>query len=203
MKHQALNDETREIITLYALGSLPQQDARHYEQHLSEGCEVCQAELEAVTPILACIGLSASEEEPPPGVRERLLASFSKESEATGKAPARKAARSEIISIRTTEGRWKEISDGVMAKLLYVDRAGGTVTSLVKMLPGTHLPPHRHKGVEQFFILEGDCRIHDEVLGPGDYHRAEAGTIHRSTYTESGTMFLLIAPESYDILNAQ
>jgi quercetin dioxygenase-like cupin family protein len=73
-------------------------------------------------------------------------------------------------------------------------------TSLVRMLPGTRLPMHRHKGVEQFFVLEGDCHVHDEVLGPGDYHRAEAGSIHESTYTESGTLFLLIAPPDYEII---
>ena len=76
-------------------------------------------------------------------------------------------------------------------------------TSLVRMLPGTALPVHQHIGVEQFFVIEGDCHVAGQKLTPGDYHRAEAGSIHESTYTVDGTLFLLIAPERYEVLDAR
>jgi anti-sigma factor ChrR (cupin superfamily) len=69
------------------------------------------------------------------------------------------------------------------------------------MLPGTSLPAHRHIGAEQLYILEGDCQVHGEVLGPGDFHLAESDTVHESTSTVNGTMFLLIGPQAYEILD--
>jgi anti-sigma factor ChrR (cupin superfamily) len=91
----------------------------------------------------------------------------------------------------------------VLLKNLHVDRATGIATSLVRMLPGASLPCHQHIGVEQVFVIEGDCSIAGQKLMPGDYHRAEAGSIHQSTYTVDGTLFLLIAPERYEVLDAR
>ena len=68
------------------------------------------------------------------------------------------------------------------------------------MLPGVALPPHKHLGDEQFYVLEGDCHVRGARLGPGDFHYAAAGSIHESTYTVEGTTFLLIAPAGYEIL---
>jgi anti-sigma factor ChrR (cupin superfamily) len=70
------------------------------------------------------------------------------------------------------------------------------------MLPGTRLPAHRHIGAEQFFILEGDCNVHGQSLGPGDFHIAASDTVHESTYTVNGTLFLLIGPRGYEILGS-
>jgi len=65
------------------------------------------------------------------------------------------------------------------------------------------LPPHQHLGVEQFFVIEGDCNVAGQRLEPGDYHRAKEGSTHETTYTTGGTMFLLIAPERYAVLEAR
>jgi len=77
------------------------------------------------------------------------------------------------------------------------------MTSLVRMAPGTGLPRHQHLGVEQFLIIEGDCIVHGERLGPGDYHRALSGSVHETTTTENGTTFLLVAPKEYRILESR
>jgi anti-sigma factor ChrR (cupin superfamily) len=106
-------------------------------------------------------------------------------------------------SIFASEGEWQEVQEGVLLKKLYSDRLTGIATSLVRMLPGTSLPVHRHVGVEQFLVIEGDCNVAGQKLGPGDYHRAEAGSIHDTTYTVDGTLFLLIAPERYEVLDAR
>ena len=107
------------------------------------------------------------------------------------------------MSILASEGRWLEMREGVLLKKLHVDQATGIATSLVRMLPGTALPVHQHIGVEQFFVIEGDCNVAGQRLTSGDYHRAEAGSIHESTYTVDGTFFLLIAPERYEVLDAR
>jgi anti-sigma factor ChrR (cupin superfamily) len=145
------------------------------------------------------LGLSAAEAKPPHGMRSALLSTLKsddKHSDETTSQP-------QFLSIRGGEGAWQEMADGVLIKPLFVDNETGLATSLVKMLPGTSLPRHRHRGVEQFFVIEGDCCVHGETLGPGDYHRAEAGSIHESTYTLNGTTFLLVAPDYYEVLEAR
>jgi anti-sigma factor ChrR (cupin superfamily) len=191
--------EMTDLAVLYALGSLSQHEARSFEEHLADGCDTCRAELESFELTVQSIGLSASEE-PPARVRAALLASVS------GKADQSNDMTSEatppFLSILSSEGTWQELIDGVLVKSLFVDPDSGMATSLVRMLPGTSLPVHQHLGVEQFFVIEGDCNVAGQRLGPGDYHRAEKGSIHHSTNTVNGTLFLLIAPERYEILDS-
>ena len=106
-----------------------------------------------------------------------------------------------LLSILGRDREWIQVAEGIQVKQFFVDEASGIQTSLVKMAPGASLPAHRHTGVEQVFILEGDCNLNGEVLGPGDYHRAEGGSIHEITRTTNGTLFLLVAPANYEVLS--
>jgi anti-sigma factor ChrR (cupin superfamily) len=204
MKHNSALDEMGEMVALYALGALTQREARAFEEHLSEGCEACRKELEAFEQTVDALAFGAAEQVPPPSVRDRLLAAVSddkrgREAEAVSPKPVAQA----FVSLRAAEGEWTEAQEGIFIKPLYVDEASGLATSLVKMMPGTTLPAHQHKGVEQFFIIEGDCNLRGEALGPGDYHRAAAGTVHEATHTIHGTMFLLVAPVDYVVWGPQ
>lgn len=152
---------------------------------------------------MRAVAFSVAEAEPPARVRAKLLAKVSESaSERTGE-PARTDGPGQFVSILASEGRWLEMREGVLLKKLHVDQASGIATSLVRMLPGTALPVHQHIGVEQFFVIEGDCNVAGQRLTSGDYHRAEVGSIHESTYTVDGTLFLLIAPERYEVLDAR
>jgi anti-sigma factor ChrR (cupin superfamily) len=186
-----------DLAAAYALGALTQHEARAFEEHLSEGCGRCRAELESFERTVSALGLAAPLAEPSQTVRAELLERVNH----IGNATSTRGSR-DFISTLASEGEWKEVGAGVMLKHLYVDRATGIATSLVRMLPGASLPPHRHAGPEQFFVIEGDCNVRGQRLGPGDYHRAEAGSIHESTYTVDGTLFLLVAPEHYEVLSS-
>jgi quercetin dioxygenase-like cupin family protein len=203
MKHNISQDEMRERAALYALGVLTQHEARAFEEHVAEGCGFCHSELEVFEQVVGAIALDAGEQEPSPDVRERLIASLNDAGNGNGNKPAEVEHNAQqLVSIRATDGKWIRAQEGVYCKSLYVDNASGMATSLVKMMPGTGLTAHKHDGVEQFFILEGDCNVCGEILGPGDYHRAPAGTIHETTYTVNGTMFLLVAPLEYKGLDS-
>ena len=195
--------EMTDVAGLYALGALSQNEARSFEAHLAEGCDICQPELESFEQTVRAVAFSAGEAEPPARVRAELLATVSKwVPEQTGESvPTRDLGQ--FVSILASEGKWRELREGVLLKLLHLDEATGIATSLVRMLPGTALPCHQHIGVEQFLVIEGDCNVAGQKLTPGDYHRAEAGSIHESTYTVDGTLFLLIAPERYEVLDAR
>lgn len=198
MKHNISQDEMRERAALYALGALTQHEARTFEEHIAEGCDLCHSELEAFEQVVNAIALDADEQEPSPDVRDKLIAAINDTGDGNDRKPAEAKHNGQgFVSIRANDGEWINPQEGVFCKSLYVDKASGMATSLVRMMPGTSLTAHIHEGVEQFFILEGDCSVCGEVLGPGDYHRAPAGTIHESTYTVNGTMFLLVAPPEY------
>lgn len=199
-----IQEETQEMAALYALGILTQNEARAFD-HLAEDNATVAEELTAFESVAAHLAFAAPECDPSPLVREKLLAeiagtpqpSFSEEFHLPFLAPEQ---FSEVFSLHASEGEWSEIGPGLTSKTLFVDQTRGIVTSLVKMAPGGSLPAHRHRGDEQFYVLEGDCTVHNTRLGPGDFHRASAGTVHESTYTVEGTTLLLIAPADYEIL---
>lgn len=74
MKHERSTGEIQETAALYALGSLSQHDARTFENHLTEGCAVCRAELQRFEGVVGLLGFTASEAAPPVYLRELLVA---------------------------------------------------------------------------------------------------------------------------------
>jgi anti-sigma factor ChrR (cupin superfamily) len=206
--HAALTDEVVERTALYALGALTQIEARAFEDHLADGCEVCQSELDQYQFTVGALAVAAADEEPSPAIRHRLLDSVGdrqradEPEEATANEPPLPDALA-FVSLRADDDGWERWDEGVLFKPLFIDETSGMMTSLVRMSPGTGLPRHQHLGVEQFLIIEGDCYVHGERLGPGDYHRAMGGSVHETTYTETGTTFLLVAPKEYRILESR
>lgn len=203
MPDQVMEHQMTELAALHALGALSQHEARAFEQHLAEGCNACSAEFESFERTVGDLALSVPEAVPPEDVRGRLIAKVnelpsSRVIDAVSGIPS-----DPFVSIHAADGQWQEVQDGVLLKTLYVDQATGIATSLVRMMPGTSLPAHQHLGVEQFFVIEGDCNVTGQRLGPGAYHRAAAGSTHDSTYTVDGTLFLLIAPEHYEVMEAR
>jgi anti-sigma factor ChrR (cupin superfamily) len=178
-----MTHEMKDLAPHYALGALEAAEALAFKRHLESGCSICNGELDAFQKTVGAMGLTSQPVNPPAHVRDALKSRLS--------ALA-------FRSIRSDQGEWQEQMPGVLVKQLHVDPATGTATSLVRMLPGTSLPRHRHRSTERFFVLQGDCRVEDEQLGPGDFHVAEAGSIHQSTYTVEGTLLLLVAGECYE-----
>ncbi|HVF89124.1 MAG TPA: cupin domain-containing protein [Blastocatellia bacterium] len=193
---------SHELAALYALGVLDDAEAKIFEAHLADGCDICSTDLSAYESVVTNLAFAAEPETPSEEIGDRLSARIA--AEAPGTKYAREGALpspGKMRSSRTRELAWHEVNAGIFIKRLSVDETTGLATSLVKMLPGKRLARHKHHGSEQLFILEGDCHLQGEVLGPGDYHRAEDGSIHDTTYTVGGTTFLLIAPVTYEFLD--
>jgi len=203
MSDRPASHEISDLAALYSLGVLTQHEARAFEEHLAEGCQSCAKELESFELTVGAIGFSSSEAQPPAAMRAQLLSRVAESDSEEAPPGSTEKGPEQFVSILGTDGDWLEPQEGVLVKRLYLDKATGIATSLVRMLPGTSLPVHKHLGVEQFLILEGDCVVAGQKLGSGDYHRAAKGSTHQSTYTESGTLFLLIAPECYEVLDAR
>lgn len=89
---------------------------------------------------------------------------------------------------------------GITVRRLFVDEEADRVTMLVRMLPGTAYPAHRHGGNEECYVLAGDLSVGDETtLRPGDYQRMAAGSEHPVQATRAGCL-LLIASSRHDEL---
>ena len=99
-----------------------------------------------------------------------------------------------LVFVHAHEGSWEAASiAGVTRRLLLEGRVPGTRTALIRMEPGVRLPRHQLHAPERFYILEGEAHVTGQVLGPGDYYCAAAGTVHEDTYAEAGCVLLLIA----------
>lgn len=199
--NSTVNQEIEELAPLYALGVLTAEEARAFEEHLAEGCSACEQELREFEAVTGLIGASAPEAEPPAQVRERLLESLSKDEE-PDETPLLEVDDSapQSLTIRADEGEWKQAFQGVFIKNLFVDERRGTVTTLFRMEPGSQIPRHLHHGVEECFVLEGDVRAGDKMLGPGDYHCAMADSVHERLSTVNGALFLIVGPRHYEML---
>jgi DNA-directed RNA polymerase specialized sigma24 family protein len=90
------------------------------------------------------------------------------------------------------EPHWEEVAAGIFCKLLATDMEHHRVSMLVRLAPGGEYPPHRHAGVEELHLLEGELWIDDRKLYAGDYNRAEPGTADSRVWSETGCTCVLI-----------
>ena len=203
---------------LYALGALEGEEARAFEAHLSEGCDACASELRGFESVVGSLGLAAQEAEPPASARasllERLAARSDSDSgdaetsaaEESASAGAPEDSRSlcgeGFLVVRAGEGQWLPTGDaGVSFKLLYTDRERGTFTTLVRMEAGAHIPAHRHLGVEQCLVIEGDLRAGGVEMYAGDFNCSLPGSVHEEIATNAGALFLIVGPERYEVVS--
>ena len=100
---------------------------------------------------------------------------------------------------RSAEPEWREVAPGISCKLLATDRENNRVSMVVRLAPGTEYPPHRHGGVEELHLLHGELMIGDRTLHPGDYNRAEAGSVDHRVWSETGCTCVLVT-SIHDVL---
>jgi quercetin dioxygenase-like cupin family protein len=193
MSHTTTDEEAAGRAALHALGALEGEEARAFEEHVAAGCAACAAELREFGGVVADLGLASPEAEPPPGVRSRLLALVSEEGGGGG-------GRGFLV-VRAGEGEWLPTDDeGVSYKLLYADAERGTATTLVRMRAGSRIRSHRHLGVEQCLVLEGDVRSGAVAMKAGDFNCSLPGSVHDELVTDGGALLLLVSPERYEPL---
>ena len=100
---------------------------------------------------------------------------------------------------RPGESEWEEVAAGISCQLLATDAEKDRVSMLVRLAPGAAYPPHRHSGLEELYLLDGELVIDDKTLHPGDYNRAEPGTGDQHVWSETGCTCVLLT-STRDIL---
>lgn len=212
MSHTTVDEEAAGRAALYALGALDSEEAREFEEHLAGGCAACAAELRDFEKVAQDLCLAAPEAEPPAGVRSRLLALVSEEGSELDADVSHGDVHGDgpnlvhdippgFLVLRAGEGQWRPTDDaGVTFKLLFADEGRGTVTTLVRMSPGSRIRSHRHLGVEQCLVLEGDVRSGEIAMRAGDFNCSLPGSVHDELVSDGGALLLLVSPERYEPL---
>ncbi len=172
------SDRLCSLAAQFVLGALDAIEERGFEDHL-KACASCAQEVIDHQEIAAFMAV-ISATEPPPGLRDRVLAGIS---------PVVQPA----ALVRRNEGQWlKTPFPGVEARQLFTDPVTGNVTSMVRLQPGARYPSHFHAGLEHCYVLEGDLVFQDHVLFAGDYEVAAVHSIHSPVTSNAGCLLLLI-----------
>ncbi len=191
-------------VSLYALGVLDGDELASFKRHLEQGCVTCEKELNGFQFVADQLACSAPIAQPPPSLRSKLLKQIH------DKTPDRasQSPKAHIIEsgtgftfVSAADGQWKKILPGIQMKTLFIDKKQGRITALARMAPNTSYPAHRHLAPEEFYVLEGTCQFDEQLLHPGDYHRAEAGSTHNQTATKDGCLMLMIFSPNNEMLD--
>src|SRR5688572_16857552 len=184
--------DRRDLVASYALAALERNETELMKAHLPT-CAECQQEYRALSSVTDTLSAWRDQTLPPVAPSWQRLAE-----RIAGRPQQSVVVRSTTPApVKTwAEPRWKEVAPGISCKLLSTDTEVDRVSMLVRLAPNTAYPPHRHAGVEELFLLEGELWIEDRKLEPGDYNRAEPGTVDHRVWSETGCMCLLIASPS-------
>ena len=173
--HMRLTQEAGDRVAVYVLGGMKDAEASRFEEHLLT-CAPCREEASALRPVASDLLLAAPEADPPPGLRERVLA---------------RAREHAFTFLPTVERGWHASGEpGVEICQLWLDEPNERHTILIRMANGASVPTHLHAGTEECFVIHGDLRSGDLRMGAGDYVRFEGGTRH-SISTEEGCLLLV------------
>ena len=173
------HEEWLERAEFYALRALDGEELNQFQAHLSSGCTLCKAKVGEAEELFAQLPSSLKPIAPPASAKTRIFIEIDKE-------------KPDYQFVHAAEGAWQEMAPGIMAKILSMDDAHQRVTALVRMEKGSSYSNHRHTLTEELFVIEGSCYCGGRLLKAGDYHRAEAGSIHLDTHTDDGSLMLLI-----------
>jgi anti-sigma factor ChrR (cupin superfamily) len=177
-----------ELLVLYVLETLPSGEAEADQANLA-ACEECRQELRNFRPVVDSLVSWPTDVLRSAGSLWDRLAERIREETGQARVPRVDPNRAEPNWV---EPAWKEVAPGIWCKLLATDADRDRVTMLVRLAPGTDYPAHRHAGIEELHLLDGELRIDDRVLSAGDYYRAEPGSVDGRVWSDTGCTCVLI-----------
>jgi anti-sigma factor ChrR (cupin superfamily) len=180
-----------DLVFLYALQALPSNEIPVVEAQIS-ACTGCRQELDTLRPIIrSFVSWPTDVLRPSMSLWGRLARRIAEE---TGKDPISPPAQLPV------KPEWQEAAPGIFCKLLAADLEKNRVSMSVRLAPGTDYPPHRHAGIEELHLLHGELMIDDKKFYPGDYIRAEPGTVDHRVWSETGCTCVLLTSTQDAIL---
>jgi anti-sigma factor ChrR (cupin superfamily) len=184
-----------ELAALYAAGVLPPDEAAAVEARLDAGDPRLAGEIASYDRVLVALAEGSEPTVPSPKTRDSILEQAARMRPGRGQGPGDDRfdkASSGFVLRRHELRKWVDLGiPGIQECLLYHDPIRNIETKLIRAAPGSTLPPHRHPGVEECFVLEGDLRTYGKDLLPGDYMVAPPGSLHPRSRTRNGCLILV------------
>lgn len=90
-------------------------------------------------------------------------------------------------------GPWRWIGNGVHWRSVSVPVVDDIRVFMLRAKGGTHLPRHRHEGIEWTCVLEGAFKHDLGRFGPGDFDEADASIEHNPVVEEGAACVCLVA----------
>ena len=191
------DEEFYVLAALQALDIMDESESRALEEKLQESPEL-QSELGAVETIIAAIACTAPPVAVASDLKNRLFQRIA-EHDSTAAQEVSSEPVSELLTNtklpplirRSRDVKWKSFGvPGISIGRLFADKEKREITCLLRLEPGIQFPLHRHGGVEEIFMLEGDLVVEGEVCYQGDYIRSLPGSTH-APITEGGCLLLV------------
>lgn len=196
MNHDKINhDKIKQLCAAYALGALDEADRLVVEEHLQENCRSCIKILAEFGVVAGSLGLTAAPVTPRPELKKKIIQEAMHGAQEKTTDPDAVKEKNACHVIRANEGEWQPVNEKVTMKILCADKKRNQTTMLLRMAAGGTFPGHVHQGAEELYVLEGSCLSGGVKLNVGDHHRAESGSTHGVTTTETGCLMLVISPE--------
>ena len=197
-QYEQLTTEERTRAAFYALRVLSEDETNEFRRQLLQSPLLRRyvASLEPVTEVISDL---IPQIRPPAALKARLMEriqSLPPVSKGETPGPERSEApqQSPISVVYGSKAPWMPSGmEGISVKVLHVDPSRQRKTLLVKVAPGCSYPSHQHAGPEESLVLEGDLQRRDLTLGPGDFQRAEADSVHEPQFTVGGCILLVNA----------
>jgi anti-sigma factor ChrR (cupin superfamily) len=187
-----------ELAPLYVLDLLEIEDRLWVEAQVVD----CPDLAEELANYEAAVGLVPYGATPVPmaaDLKDRLFARLAvRDSDRLGLEPVTEPVTElsparEMYTVRSQDLEWKPHRvKGVQCAILSVDEKQRMRSMVVKVAAGVVYPIHRHGGIEEIYMLEGDLIIDDETYFAGDYIRSFSGSIHAPS-SVTGCMFVIRA----------
>jgi anti-sigma factor ChrR (cupin superfamily) len=202
-----ITEQQQELACSYVLGALTgaEHDAFGVELLASAELREFVFTLQQTTELLA---ISAPFVRPPNELKDKVLrrietAAGLVEPPATQQARVAGASLAGLrfLSANDTAG-WKQLPvRGAWIKLLSIERERGYAVLLGKLEPGVRYPAHVNVGPEDFCVLTGDLQVGDRTMRAGDFHHADAGSLHGENYSVEGCTLVAVLTSDHPLVS--
>jgi len=189
-----ITEQQQDQATRYALGEMTASEQREFAEEVRKNSELCEF-LWSLQHTLDQIALSVPKVSPNPALKDKVLRRIREKGtdKPRRRAPGMAAVLPGLRFAMSEDTGWKPLPiPGAFIKLLSLERARGYAVLLGKLDPGARYPAHINAGPEDIYILTGDLHVGDQVLGPGDFHHADAGSTHKENHSVEGCTLLAV-----------
>jgi anti-sigma factor ChrR (cupin superfamily) len=188
-----ITEQQQEQAALGALGLLSPKDEQQLAAELRQNPELRDF-YKSLQQTMDKVALAVPREALPPGLKAKVLQKI--QAQASGASASTQTPTLPLglsfLSSNETSG-WKQLPvRGAWIKLLSFEPQRGYAVLLGKLEPGVRYPAHINAGPEDFYILTGDLHVGERALGPGDFHHADAGSLHGENYSVAGCTLLAV-----------